>query len=87
MGVNNLKDYLTIRGISVSGYSKVELVARAFSAAEIELPIILSSEEQTRVLYQQYNKRLKELRLLDHNKVPNHCKVDECSYFDSMQLF
>ena len=34
MNVNNLKDYLTVRSISVSGYNKIELV-------EMYLPIIL----------------------------------------------
>ena len=29
MNVNNLKDYLTVRGISVSGYNKIKLVALA----------------------------------------------------------
>ena len=44
MNVNNLKDYLTVRSISVSGYNKVELVALAYSVTDIDLPIILSSE-------------------------------------------
>ena len=46
-GVNQLKEYLSMRGISVSGYSKVELVARAFSAAEMNLPVLLSNEEKS----------------------------------------
>ena len=32
MDINHLKDYLTVRGISISSYTKIELVARAFSA-------------------------------------------------------
>lgn len=40
MNVNNLSDFLTVRGISVSAYNKIELVAWAFSAAEMDLPII-----------------------------------------------
>ena len=46
MGVNQLKEYLSMRGISVSGYSKVELVARAFSAVEMDIPVLLSNEEK-----------------------------------------
>ena len=36
MDINHLKDYLT----------KIELVARAFSASEMDIPIIQSTEEQ-----------------------------------------
>ena len=39
MNVNNLKYRLTVRGISVSRYNKIKLVARAYSAAEIHLPM------------------------------------------------
>ena len=45
MNVNNLKDYLTARSISVSGYNKIELVARAYSTTEMDLLIILSSAD------------------------------------------
>ena len=45
MNVNNLKDYLTVRSISVSGYNKIELVARAYSTTEMDLLIILSSAD------------------------------------------
>ena len=51
MNVQALQEYLTVRGISVSGYKKAELIARAFSAAEMNLPIIMSSEEQTKAYY------------------------------------
>ena len=37
MPVKYLKNFLTIRGISVSGYGKVELVARAFSLFSLTL--------------------------------------------------
>ena len=40
MDINHLKDYLTVRGISTSSYTKIELVARAFSASEMDIPII-----------------------------------------------
>ena len=40
MNVNNLKEYLTVRGVFVSGYDKIKLIARAHSAAEMDLPII-----------------------------------------------
>ena len=49
-GVGTLKDYLAVWGIASSGYKKIQLVARAFSAAEMGLPIIMSSEEQAKKL-------------------------------------
>ena len=48
MDVNTLRKYLTTRGISVTVYKKAEMVARAFSAAEMGLPIILSCEDAAR---------------------------------------
>ena len=60
MNVQALQDYLTVRGISVSGYKKAELIARAFSAAEMDLPIIMSCDEQTKVLKNDYAKKLDE---------------------------
>ena len=59
MNVNNSKDYLTVRGISVSGYNKIKLVARAYSTAEMDIPIILSSADLTKNLREEYSKRLR----------------------------
>ena len=86
MGVNNLQDYLTIRGISVSGYRKAELVARAFSAAEMGLPIVLTSEEQTKLLKEDYRKRLVEHNLPDPNLISSECKVDDLTSWPPMTL-
>ena len=69
MNVNNLKDYLTVRGISVSGYKKIELVARAYSAAEMDLPIILSSADVTKNLEEEYSKRLREFNIFDPKNI------------------
>ena len=38
MTVNNLQNFLTVCGISTSGYRKPELVAQAFSAHELNPP-------------------------------------------------
>ena len=59
MNVNNLKDYLIVRAISVCGYNKIELVARAYSTAEMDLPIILPSANLTKNLEEEYSKRLR----------------------------
>ena len=59
MNVNNSKDYLTVRGISVSGYNKIELVAQAYSTPEMDIPIILSSADLTKNLREEYSKCLR----------------------------
>ena len=69
MNVNNLKDYLTVRGISVSGYKVIELVARACSAAEMDLPKILSSADLTKNLEEEYSKRLREFNIFDPKNI------------------
>ena len=60
MDIDHLKDYLTGRGISTSSYTKSELVARAFSAAEIDILVIQSTEEQAQMLNEEYRKKLKD---------------------------
>ena len=56
MGMNNLTDFLAVRGLSSTG-RKIELVARAYAAVEMKLPIIDSSEEQLRRFTLEYEKR------------------------------
>ena len=46
LGVNTLKSYLNVQGVANSGYSKVELAGRAFSASEMNLPIVMSNAER-----------------------------------------
>ena len=43
LGMNCLQDYLSGRGLNTTG-RKIELVAQAFAAFEMKLPIIASSE-------------------------------------------
>ena len=76
MNVNNVKDYLTVRGISVSGYNKIELVARVYSAAEKDLPIILSSSDLTKNLEEEYSKRLREFNKHDPKNIEKELRVD-----------
>ena len=64
LGTNCLVDYLFVRGLKVSG-TRVELVARAFAAAELNLPIIESVEEQQNRLKLEYEKRLASLAISD----------------------
>ena len=77
MNENNLKDYLTVRGISVSGYNKIGLVALAYSAVEMDLPIILSSADLTKNLKEEYSKRLREFDILDTKNIEKELRVDD----------
>ena len=55
LSIHQLTGYLSVRGLNTSGV-KVELVARAFAAMELKIPINQSSEEQLRELTQRYEK-------------------------------
>ena len=85
MNVNNVKDYLTVRGISVSGYNKIELVARAYSATEMDLPIILSSADLTKKL-EEYRKRLREFNILDPKNIEKELQVDDLTVWPKVNL-
>ena len=84
MDINHLKDYLTVRGISTSNYTKIELVARAFSAAEMDIPIIQMTEEQARKL--EYRKKLKDCNLPDPCKISNSEKIDDVKLWPPVNL-
>ena len=45
LSVKQLTDFLTVRGLSISG-RKVELVDRAFTAMELNIDIIKCTDEQ-----------------------------------------
>ena len=83
INVNNLKDYLTVRGISVNVYNKIELVALAYSAAEIDPPIILSSADLTKNLEEEYSKRLREF---DPKNIEKELRVDDLTAWPKVNL-
>ena len=87
MNVNNVKDYLTVRGISVSGYNKIELVAQEYSAAEMDLPIILSSADLTKNLEEEYSKRLREFNTLDQKNIEKELRVDDLTVWPKVNLW
>ena len=62
LGNNTLKEYLSVRGLNVTG-NRPELVARAFVASEMKMDIILSSAEQAARLDQDYTKLLSDNKL------------------------
>ena len=64
LGKNSLIDFLTMRGMS----NKPELAARAFAAVDLNIPIEASTEEQNRMLANEYKKRISENGLTDPKK-------------------
>jgi hypothetical protein len=80
LGMNTLADFLAVRGLNTSG-RKVELVARAFSAVELKLPILASSEEQQAKLKIEYEKRLSSYQICDPLNVADHEKSEEVTKF------
>ena len=86
MNANNLKDYLTVRGISVSGYNKIKLVGRAYSTAEMDLPIILSSADVTKNLEEEYSKRLREFNIFDPKNIEKELRVDDLTAWLKVNL-
>ena len=86
MNVNNLKDYLTVRGISVSGYNKIEVVARAYSTAEMDLPVVLSSADLTKNLEEEYSKRLREFNILDPKNIEKELRVDDLTAWPKVNI-
>ncbi|KXJ06371.1 hypothetical protein AC249_AIPGENE12226 [Exaiptasia diaphana] len=78
LSVGTLRDYLNLRGLQVTG-RKVELVARAFSACEMNLPIKLTHEQHNNKLKAEYNNRLAKCDLADPNS--------ETEWLDDMTLW
>ena len=58
--LGELKDYLSLRGLSVTG-KKRELVARAFSACERNVRVVVSDEELRSRPTVEYQQRIKSL--------------------------
>ena len=73
-------------GISVSRYNKIELVARANSAAEMDLPMILSSADLTKNLEEEYSKRLREFNILDLRNIEKELRVDDLTVWPKVNL-
>ena len=74
-----------MRGLKTSG-THVELVARAFAAAELNIPIIATSEEQQCTLKVQYEKLLNDNGITDPRAIPEDEKVDDITKLPSVTL-
>lgn len=86
MTVKELQEYLTARGITTSGYKKAQLVARAFSANEMSLPILESTEEQKKILKDDYCKTLTQLKLPDPKEIPTEHRIDDITTWPPVSL-
>ena len=67
MNVNNLKDYLTVRDISVSGYNKIELAVWQYSATKMDLSIFLPFADQNKN-FEKYSKHFRKSNIEDPKK-------------------
>ena len=85
LGTNKLSDFLAVRGLKTSG-THVELVARAFAAAELNIPIIATSEEQQCTLKVQYEKLLNDSGITDPRAIPENEKVDDITKWPPVTL-
>ena len=61
MNVNTVKDYCTVRDISVSGYNKIELAAWQYSATKMDLSIFLPFADQNKNL-EKYSKHFRQIQ-------------------------
>ena len=68
LGRNSLVDFLAVRGLNTSG-KKIELVAPAFAAVDMKLPILASSTEQQAKLKIDHENRLAKLNICDPESV------------------
>ena len=86
MNVNNVKVYFTVRGISVSEYNEVKLVAQAYSVTEMDLPIILSSVDLTKILKEEYSKHLREFNIFDPKNIEKESWLDDLTVWSKVNL-
>ena len=76
LGMKGLQDYLPVRGLNTTG-RKIELVAQAFAALEMKLPIIASSEEHQKKLKLDYENRLQKFKICDPLSIEPSKRIDD----------
>ena len=76
LGMKGLQDYLSARGLNTTG-RKIELVAQAFAALEMKLPIIASSEEHQKKLKLDYENRLQKFKICDPLSIEPSKRIDD----------
>ena len=73
LGMSCLQDYLSTKGLNTTG-RKIELVARAFAAFEMKLPI---EEEQQKKLKLDYENRLQKFKICDPLSIEPSKRIDD----------
>ena len=71
MKVEELKDFLKLRGLKVSG-RKIELVARVFAASENNVPLVKTAVEIEQDLHKEYQSKL----LINNISIPDPYKLE-----------
>ena len=74
--MNYLQDYLSVRSLNTTG-RKIKLVARAFAAFEMKIPIFTSSEEQLKKLKLDYENRLQKFKICDPLSIEPSKRIDD----------
>ena len=83
--LGSLSDFLSLRGLSTTG-RKVELVARAFSAWEQNVPLKINQTQQSASLANEYLKRLADNNLQDPWVIPDCDFVNDVSKWPGVDL-
>ena len=78
--VTSLQDFLSLRGLSKSG-KKDELVARAFSAYELNVPVKVPQEVISTEVKKEYQQRL------SHNNAPDPNEICPDQWIDDVTLW
>lgn len=73
LGMNCLLDYVSVNKTG----RKVELVAKAFAAFEIKLPIITLSEEQHKKLKPVYEYHFQKFKICDPLSIATSKRIDD----------
>ena len=71
MKVEELKDFLKLRGLKVSG-RKTELIARVFAASENSVPLVKTAVEIEQDLHKEYQNKL----LINDIIIPDPYKLE-----------
>ena len=87
MRVKELKDFLSVRGLSTSGKKKVELVALAYSCVVLGIEIQATQVDLARELRSDYDASLSKSGLsLDPSAVQRSDKVDNVMWWPKINL-
>ena len=85
LGLNNLSDSLAVRGLKSTG-RKIELVARAYAAVEMNIQPLYSSEELRKKLNEEYAKRIATFGVPDPRSVPINERIHDVKEWPKIDI-